>query len=221
VRHSMPEPNSGCWIWTGATAGGGDSNRPVLNITLAKYQSSKWIAARLAYFIEYGVFDEKLDVCHRCDNGFCVNPKHLFLGTSLDNNRDRHRKGRTVFLRQRGEQRYNAILTEADVHRIFELRAQGLSGPEMAKQYDLPRQTIANVLYGRAWHHITQSYSVPTAIRRNQKVAGSERDRLLKLRQTGWSYTKLAKEFNLSVSGVQSLLNREKRRLIAEGDSDM
>src|SRR5690606_29588626 len=35
-------------------------------------------------------------LCHTCDNPACCNPRHLFVGDALANNRDRTRKGRTA-----------------------------------------------------------------------------------------------------------------------------
>ena len=52
-------------------------------------------AHRASFLLFNGEIPDKLFVCHRCDNPSCVNPKHLFLGTSKDNNQDRSNKGRT------------------------------------------------------------------------------------------------------------------------------
>jgi len=52
-------------------------------------------AHRLAWAEANGPIPEGMAVLHRCDVRTCVNVEHLFLGTLIDNNMDRDRKGRT------------------------------------------------------------------------------------------------------------------------------
>lgn len=206
---STPEPMSGCRIWIGAISGGGKSKRPTLVIKRERRIYDRWNAARVSFFVTFGSFDEKLNVCHKCDNEFCIEPRHLFLGTHLDNNRDRHQKGRTRVPGERGVQRYNSKLIESDIEEIFCMRNSGLDSTTIAERFGVARQTIANVLYRRAWRHATQNISKPVAIaRRNQKVFGEEIFRVIELRRQGWTYDKLSKEFKVSVSGIQGILNR-------------
>ena len=75
-----------CWNWTGAMSSG-------YGVMMVGGKRDK--VHRISAWIYKG-FDRTsgLQVLHHCDNRKCFNPKHLFIGTHLDNMRDAHRKGR-------------------------------------------------------------------------------------------------------------------------------
>ena len=76
----------GCWNWTQSlnTHGYG----------IVWFGGKMLLAHREAYELFIGPIPAGQWVCHTCDNRRCCNPKHLFLGTVLDNNRDTSQKGR-------------------------------------------------------------------------------------------------------------------------------
>jgi hypothetical protein len=83
---SIPEPNSGCWLWLGMvyTTGYGG----------VVHQGITKLAHRASYEAFHGVIPRKMLICHHCDNPSCVNPDHLFLGTEQDNADDMVKKKR-------------------------------------------------------------------------------------------------------------------------------
>lgn len=140
-----PEPNTGCWLWAGASHpryGHGCLN--------GKYYNGFNWTHRYSFFIHNGEFDRSLCVCHRCDNPCCVNPDHLFLGTSAENQHDKIRKGR----QQKGEGHFLAKLTNKDVRDIRDLKASGLSLGEIAKAYDMGIVSIFDIVHRKNWKHV-------------------------------------------------------------------
>src|ERR1035437_6828835 len=83
------ENENGCWIWQGCDRGVGYG---VIHLKVGKGGSV--MAHRYFYENSYGKIPKGKFFLHKCDNPTCVNPKHLFLGTALDNMKDKIKKGR-------------------------------------------------------------------------------------------------------------------------------
>lgn len=64
-----PEPNTGCWLWTGGTNSTGYGSITVRN--------KKYSAHKLAYETIVGKVPDGMDLDHLCRVRSCVNPAHL------------------------------------------------------------------------------------------------------------------------------------------------
>lgn len=89
-------------------------------------------------------------VCHTCDNPSCVNPAHLFLGSTQDNTRDRDSKNRQA----KGEKSSCSKLNTLDVFKIREVFLMGIPAQRIAFQYRVTTKTITTILKGESWKHL-------------------------------------------------------------------
>lgn len=91
------EKTDGCWIWRGYknSRGYGAFSFRYKENGIKKFASYR--AHRIAYELLIGEIADGYVACHKCDNPSCVNPDHIFIGTSLDNYRDCMSKGRARF----------------------------------------------------------------------------------------------------------------------------
>lgn len=138
----LPEPMSGCWLWTGNTNGRygtlGFNNKPLY-------------AHRFSYELYHGKFDKKLDVCHKCDVNLCVNPQHLFVGSRKDNMRDCLLKGRFAH----GSKHKNAKLNEQAIVEIIQSYDNGFKNQrELAEQFGVTQTLIGRIVRGKSWKHV-------------------------------------------------------------------
>lgn len=110
-------------------------------------------AHRVAWERVNGQIPDGLNVLHKCDVRACVNPEHLFLGTQLENVRDRVRKGRGA--RTSGVKNGSAILNETDVERIRDIwRVGGVTQKGIAKYFGIAHCTANAIIKRRLWAHV-------------------------------------------------------------------
>lgn len=83
----IPEPNSGCWLWFGATR----NQYARLWIDGAMRSAHRFLLRRLGRLPAEA---PDIVVRHRCDTPACVNPAHLEIGSHAENMVDRDTRGR-------------------------------------------------------------------------------------------------------------------------------
>ncbi len=110
-------------------------------------------AHRVSWNIHFGEIPEGLWVLHKCDNGKCVNPYHLYVGTPTDNRLDMVARYRDVSAT--GIHPITAKLRPEQVKEIKALLIQGLSAPKIGAMYNVTRACIRGILNGKSWRHIT------------------------------------------------------------------
>lgn len=73
----IPEPNSGCWLWFGPVNW---SDYGIVN-----GYGMKGMAHRSVYKCEVGPIPDDLQLDHKCNNRYCVNPEHMQITTRKEN----------------------------------------------------------------------------------------------------------------------------------------
>jgi len=134
-----PEPNSGCWLWSG----------PVDDCGYGRFRvgRQKVRVHRLSYEMHCEAIPAGMVVRHKCDVPACVNPDHLAVGTPYDNVQDKVTRQRQA----RGERLPSVKLSEDAVRAI---RAMSGTQREIAALFGVSHRTVGNIKRGIDWRHV-------------------------------------------------------------------
>lgn len=135
-----------CWPYTGARL-----PADVGGYGWANVRGKLMGAHRHAWVMTHGPIPPGMEVCHRCDNGPCCNPAHLFLGTHDENMKDCAAKLRHLH----GERSTHAKLTAAQVQeirrRFVKTGRRQTNTQELAAEFRVNAATVCNIVYRRSW----------------------------------------------------------------------
>jgi hypothetical protein len=115
-------------------------------------------AHRVAWMLTNGPIPVGLHVLHKCDNGPCCNPNHLFLGTHDQNMKDCMAKGRTT----RGARSGSAKITEDQARDILSRKPTkrgrqtwGQRNAEnIANEYGVGIGVVYAIWRGHSWSYL-------------------------------------------------------------------
>lgn len=138
MQYVEPVTESGCWLWTGSLVHGYGK---------FSYGSRATRAHRISYELFVGSVPSDKQVLHRCDVRCCVNPAHLFLGTSQENMTDKTQKGRQA----KGVGHGMASLTDDQVR---DIRAAVGRQRDIAKAFGICQATVYYIKSRKTWTHL-------------------------------------------------------------------
>lgn len=135
-----------CWLWTGRPTRAGYGQLQV--------NGRHAYAHRFSYELHYGPIPEGMYVCHTCDVRNCVNPRHLWLGTHLDNIADAARKGKYRGRSSTGAHQADPTRKRAKLspEQVIAIRADRTSSTRaLATQYGVGLEAVARIRRGQTW----------------------------------------------------------------------
>lgn len=155
-----------CWPWQGPPNGKGYGSLGFGGHVLGAHV--------VAFIVTHGLVPEGNEVCHHCDNPPCCRPKHLFAGTSSQNQLDCVRKGRNVHrthpeLLARGERHGRYTKPEsrlqgranrggvrkltADEARAIRVayRSGGVTQEQLGQRYGIGQAQVSRIIHGQRW----------------------------------------------------------------------
>lgn len=183
-----------CWGWKGTIHKSGYST-----ISTSNTRNTR-LAHRISWMIHNGPIPDGLHVLHHCDNTICTRPDHLFLGTHLDNMKDR-----TVKLRQPSK------LTKEQVFEIKKLLKIGeLTQEEIAKTYEVTGSVISNINKGKSWSclFIGTEFEKPVRSKIKYKLNAEQVFEIKRLLKEGnFSHGEIAKIFGVSRECITGINN--------------
>lgn len=90
-------------------------------------------------------------VMHMCNQPSCVNPRHLRVGTQLENIRQASAQGRMVGNHTWGESSAVTTLSMKAVNEMRALYAEGWSRASLARRFDVNWTTASNIVNEKTW----------------------------------------------------------------------
>lgn len=144
---SIPEPNSGCWLWLGNLATNG----------YGRFKSGgiQRKAHRVSYIVFKGPVPDFLLIRHTCHNKCCVNPEHLVPGTNLDNAQDNKRAGIPLsekYIQSRIDLRTFSAEKENEIREKYKGKKKhtrgGVTFEGLAREYNTTLKVIWRIING-------------------------------------------------------------------------
>lgn len=135
-----PEALTGCWLWDAKVAKNGYGHF---------WLEGQMIGAHVASWRLHRGDPGQLFVLHHCDVPCCVNPTHLFLGTTAENMADMARKGRSAGLRRR--RMAHPLARAVDEACVIAMARDGFPQRQIGAMTGISQSLVSGIVNNNRW----------------------------------------------------------------------
>lgn len=145
-----------CWEWTGYKSTVGEYAQTWIGKSIKVHRLIAQLHNLFTPEDMLFTLDSKYCVCHHCDNRICINPSHLWIGTSPQNTQDKVNKGRQH--RMMGENHPMSKITNEQADEIRKLYSLGyMSQAEIGFRYNMSARQISEIVRNKSYvHHLLE-----------------------------------------------------------------
>jgi hypothetical protein len=162
-------------------------------------------AHRLSWALLNGPIPNGMCICHTCDNPPCVNPKHLFLGTNLDNIADKVAKGRQAKGDAQGLRKHPELAAWGD-RNGSRTRPECLARGTRNGAFTKPERRPAGSRHGR---HTKPERNAKGETHGRAKLTAAQVYEIRKRTSEGGSFAGIGREFAVAAETIGKIHKRQ------------
>lgn len=139
----------GCWEWQGSCNNTGYGTVAWHGTVYTAHRVAAWLEGIVSSPSSPKSSKDAQHVLHKCDNRKCCNPKHFFLGSYSDNQKDAYAKRRRS--QPKGEHHANAKLTNRQATAIRKQYSEGIPQTKLASAYGVSQHAVSLIVRGETY----------------------------------------------------------------------
>lgn len=193
-----------CWLWTGGQKNKEGYGGFWLN-ELGNTVNCHKLMFIIVHNFDWDDIPDGIVIRHTCNNYYCINPKHLKLGTYKDNSQDMIDAGNSMKGKENPKKRKLTIEIANELRELWKTGNYTYVG--ICSMYGISTDTLHRILANISYRN--ENYKRVTFKHVNNKLSKENVQEIRKLREEGMSVKEIISRFDIGQTQFYNIINRK------------